>query len=119
MDIPERRHPKCPNVHVGSCPECRRLWIRDAESQRSESPALVAPVSAVVADPQRERIPSSSDGDVSAGRKADVATADRLEAGREVLTVAERSARYRAKQKLEGPEFLEREKLRMRARRKK
>lgn len=35
------------------------------------------------------------------------------------LTMADRSARYRAKQKLEGPEFLEREKARMRARRKK
>ncbi len=36
-----------------------------------------------------------------------------------VRTGAERSARHRAKKKMSDPEFLEREKARMRARRKK
>jgi Zn-finger nucleic acid-binding protein len=29
MDIPNRRHPRCPDVHLGLCPKCRRLWAAE------------------------------------------------------------------------------------------
>lgn len=112
MDIPDKRHPECPDVHLGSCPNCRRLWIRDLENA-SLSTAPVLPDESEareIESASREAVSVVSDGrdEILAQAKP-----DRLAVAREALSPAAKQARFRKAH----PDYVEREKARLKARR--
>lgn len=88
MDI---RHPECPDVHLGVCPKCRRLYARDTSSEPDEgiSGRTGRDDQALAEEPSPQSTPSE---DVPSAPKE-----TRLNVARTVLTDAQRSKRYREK----------------------
>lgn len=77
------RHPDCPDVHLGSCPKCERLWKRDAARQGSvHEQSAVGAVDA--GSPGQSADPSSVPLEVSGSG-----------APSKALTPAEKQRRYR------------------------
>ena len=70
------RHPECPDVHLGSCPKCERLWKRD-HLKRSSA------VERRAVNPQVE------------GSSPSATKSERLDRARKALTRAEISRRQR------------------------
>lgn len=118
MDIPAYRHPDCPDVHLGSCPTCKRLWERDArvEIERpsvSEAGASSVDVEAVAGSADVDRR-SDLDGAVGDSEAPDVSTkAEKIDVAKKALSRAEISRRQREKDP-EGYRKWNRERMRRR-----
>lgn len=92
----DRRHPDCPDVHMGSCPNCRRLYERD---KRSAESSVAEDIPDATEAAERGSPLVGTDGDIPArsSRAPDVSKTDRLQAARKALTRAEISRRQREK----------------------
>lgn len=60
MDIPDKRHPECPDVHLGGCPKCRRLWERDLARSPKPATEKLASSSAAEQRPVKSRVVGSN-----------------------------------------------------------
>lgn len=128
----QKRHPECPDVHLGLCRECERLYERDRIAADrlgvSEIGASTIPDEAVSVQDDVDAgdvvvEPPDSDPVTDAPPKSEkLAVAKSAMEGavtREARSAADRSARYRERKKLSDPEFLEREAARKREMRRK
>lgn len=114
---PTSRHPDCPDVHIGVCPTCRRLYARDESREPPIKHEAVADASEEDGHCETATKPKQVRPERSF-TNAPSPSETRLDAAKRVLSSAERYARWRAKQIREDPEgFRAREAARMKKRR--
>lgn len=103
---PKVRHPDCPDVHIGVCPKCWRLYARDAKAAEEEVEAVPArPVSvssgAVDVAPEEPSVSvdDASEVGVPVQRSEEGDAPSHPECGEaHILTNAQRQKKWRDKQ---------------------
>lgn len=123
------RHPECPDVHLGSCPKCERLWKLDRLERSSaveQRPLKSSVAGSTPAAPTKEVQDEVSEAHAPDDAGSDVHEVADRDAGGEgldrggssgPLTPAQKQRAYRERKKRTDPDYLKREAARKRLKR--